>query len=165
MRRSLSARTQLNTALTEFREQILQVKMFSQDSTNSLKTQLATFMITFVYPREAAYWRELASSGVITNHDGQTFALNKLQRYNCIRRLAMWGHEYVDLLAAEFATNYSDSDEHAKLRIEAADTSLESKQALWDSYLVPDRWKQSYFASSVSNLLNFHERDDCLHFA
>ena len=93
------------------------MKMFSQDSSDSLKTQLATYMISFNCPRDEEYWRGLATAGVITGDEGQTYTLNKMQRYQCIRQLAKWGHEYSDLFDVEFAKSYSDADEHAKHRV------------------------------------------------
>lgn len=123
-------------------------------------------MINFNYPRCPEFWTDTFTSGKITNEeDGRTYELNKLQRYRCIMQLAKWGHGYVDLLATEFARDYSDADEHAKLRIEASVHSPEKKQELWASYLTPNKWKQSHFESSVCFFLNRNEREDCEHYA
>lgn len=106
----------------------------------------------------------MASTGKMKRGD-QEVELNKEQRYLCIMMLAQWGQDYQDLLDVEFAREYSDADELAKLRISAAKLSRTSKQDLWDSYLVKDHWKQSDFVQSASNLLNRHRREDCEHFA
>lgn len=42
---------------------------------------------------------------------------------------------------------------------------MEAKQAIWDSYLVQDQWKQKDFIASSSCLFNVHQREDCERFA
>ena len=128
------------TAGTNAVKDLVQAKIFSSTTTSSLKTQLASYLISFNYPSDEAYWRELASTGTIV-HEGKTINLNKSQRYECIRYLAQWGYDFEELFNAEFAREYSDDDEHAKLRIQSSKISRESKQAVWDSYLVPEQWK------------------------
>jgi len=152
--------------LTEFRENVLATKMFSGTVSDSLKTQLATYMICFNYPRDEDYWRGLVTTGVITSSEGdQTYSLNKLQRYQCISQLAKWGHNYEQLFAVEFANSYSDADEHAKHRVEASRASFDEKVELWESYLVADKWKQAYFDSSVFCFLNKNETEEMSYFA
>ena len=81
-----------------------------------------------------------------------------MQRYQAIKELAKWNHKYEDLLEAEYRRDYSDADDLAKHRIRASQASFDDKKALWDSYLVPDSWRQTNFVQSVSNFYNSHER-------
>ena len=48
----------------------------------------------------------------------ETYSLNKQQRHECIRALAKWGASGVsELFEAEFARDYSDADELAKVKL------------------------------------------------
>ena len=95
----------------------------------------------------------------------ESIALNKHQRYECIRQMAKWGSSVEELFEAEFAREYSDTDELARKKFCASQMSREKKQEIWDSYLVPDQWKQSDFNASCRNFYNVHRREDCEHFA
>ena len=117
MKREMSEGTKKDSSISGFREYVLKPKLFMEGTSDSLKTQLATYMINFNYPREPGNWTQMFESGVITNNSGETYTLNKLQRYNCVMKLAKWGHEYEAFFDQEFAKEYSDADEHAKMRI------------------------------------------------
>lgn len=65
----MSPSTKLDSSLSQFRDGILKVKMFAEGTSDSLKTQLATYIILFNYPRDEEYWRDMVTSGVITNED------------------------------------------------------------------------------------------------
>ena len=58
-------------SLTQFREGILKAKLFKEGTSESLKTQLVTYMINFCYPRDFNYWSDLFTQGEIQNEDGR----------------------------------------------------------------------------------------------
>ena len=94
MKSQMDPSTKKDKSIIQFREQVLKPKLFMEVTSDSLKTQLATFMINFTYPREQDNWKEMFASGEITNDQGQTYTLNKLQRYYCVMKLASWGHDH-----------------------------------------------------------------------
>ena len=122
-------------------------------------------MINFCYPRDYEYWSDLFTQGHIESDAGQRYTLNKLQRYSCVMHLARWGCQYNNLFRQEFERDFGDADEHAKYRVEGANGDASKKRELWNSYLKPGVWKQSYFESSISYFLNTNEREACAEFA
>ena len=113
------------------------------------------------YPSESAKWREMATTGKFVVGEN-TIMLNKDQRYKCIHQLAKWGCPYEDLFEAEFARDYSDADERAQISIESIRHREESKdkREIWDSYLVPDKWRKSDFSCSAACFLNQYNRQE-----
>ena len=74
-------------------------------------------MIGFNYPRHESFWRNLARTSEIISESGETYQLNKMQRYQAIKELAKWNYQYEDLFEAEYRRDYSDADDLAKHRI------------------------------------------------
>ena len=79
--------------------------------------------------------------------------------------LARWGLPFNTLFSIEFERDYSEADECAQYRIQGAKKDAFSKRNLWNSYLQPGEWKQSYFESSVACFLNPNDREACAEFA
>ena len=158
----VSSNQKVTTDLKRLREEILVDKIFKQGkSDKSLQTQLVNYLIQMYYPSENAKWREMATTGKFVVGEN-TIVLNKDQRYKCIHQLAKWGCPYEDLFEAEFARDYSDADERAQISIESIRHREESKEKreIWDSYLVPEKWKKADFDCSAACFLNQYNREE-----
>lgn len=164
MKKSDSSASGSQTQYLSQISEILNDKMFKQNISNSLKTQIANYLIEFNYPNSGDFWKQAASAGELT-FESQTFKLNKNQRYACIQKLAQWGYEYEAILNDEYAKDFSDVDINAKIRVEASINSQASKQAIWDSYLIADKWKQSHFEHSSAFFNNVFDEEVGIHFA
>ena len=59
MKREMSEGTKKDSSISGFREYVLKPKLFMEGTSDSLKTQLATYIINFNYPREPENWTQM----------------------------------------------------------------------------------------------------------
>lgn len=113
----------------------------------------------------------MASEKVVPKFGEHKNVVNKIQRYACIRALAAAGSSiykvnHQSLVDAERQIDYSASDELEKIKIEAAISGQESKQAIWNKYVHPTtNFKQQDFIASANFFYSTGDFYSCKHFA
>lgn len=92
------------------------------------------------------------------NETSTTTELNKSQRYSIIQKFTASNfiseEQFEELTNKEKSRDFSNADISHMHMLNASKTSDEKKQAVFDSYLVVDHWKQKDLISSSSKFYN-----------
>jgi hypothetical protein len=67
--------------------------------------------------------------------------INKAQRYSCLRKLIVAGHDITELQKTEYARDYSAADEMELIKAAASNPETAKKQEIWDQYLKKGAFK------------------------
>lgn len=82
-----------------------------------------------------------------------------------LRRSGQYDEKLPALMEAERKRDYSDADDQQQLRYDVCTLDTSEKQKIFESYLIPEKWKQTDFGSSVCNFYNAKDRKESEHFA
>mmetsp|Transcript_27238 Transcript_27238/g.37078 ORF Transcript_27238/g.37078 Transcript_27238/m.37078 type:complete len:148 (-) Transcript_27238:185-628(-) len=101
--------------------------------------------------------------------DSDKTKINKSQRYAIIQKFTeynlMSAEELEKLSAQEKERDFSNADILLMHKVNASQTSDAQKQAVFDSYLVVDHWKQKDLLSSTSKFYNHNDPEQSGKFA
>lgn len=100
-------------------EAIFTAKAETLKTNESMRNQICNYKISMTLPAYHTELREMVNTGSM-QIGSLSVPLNKQQRYECIRQLAIWGGKVENLFEDEFAKNYSDADELAKKKFAAS---------------------------------------------
>ena len=93
--------------------------------------------------------------------DSNDINVNKRFRYMCLRKLIKWRvgvkclvEDPIPIFEKEQKRNFSDLDAIEKLMFDASKPDTASKEAIFKSFLVQNKWKQQEFMALTSCFYN-----------